>query len=301
MLADFNNLDVSKLLSSHSLKQVVSKPTRGVAILDLIITNLYKFYETHVITAPLGSSDHNTVLWSPASTTSNRSNKCTKRLARRFSWSGINGFGLWAVQNNWFTELRPNPSVDKLAQSFTSQVTDALDRFLPMKPIRFHSSDKPWITPRMKQLIKERQSAYHSGNVHQWRDYRYKVQREIDIRKKTFYADKVKQLPKNDCRGWWKIINTLSGRTNQKSSFSLQRNDQQLTDDEIVNSLNRFFVSVNADIPPIDLKCLPTYLPAADDLPVIQNCKCVVSSSNFKPLKRVDPITFHHVFLESIT
>jgi hypothetical protein len=93
----------------------------------------------------------------------------------------------------------------------------------------------------------------------------------------------------------------LSGRTNQKSSFSLQRNDQQLTDDEIVNSLNRFFVSVNADIPPIDLKCLPTYLPAADDLPVIQNCKCVVSSSNFKPLKRVDPITFHHVFLESIT
>jgi hypothetical protein len=182
------------LLSCHSLKQVVSNPTRGVAILDLIITNLYKFYESPVITAPLESSNYNTVLWSPTSTSSNCSNKCTKQFVHRFCRSGINGFGSWAGQNNWFTELGPNPSVDKLTQSFTSQVTDALDRFLPMKAIRFYSSYKPWITTRIKQLIKEQQRAYHSGNVHQWRDYWYKVQREIDIRKKKFYADTVNSI-----------------------------------------------------------------------------------------------------------
>lgn len=51
---------------------------------------------------------------------------------------------------------------------------------------------------------------------------------------KKFYAEIVKQLPKNHSRGWWKIINTLSGWSNLKSSFSLQRDGKHLTNDELV-------------------------------------------------------------------
>ena len=235
-MGDFNNLDISRLISNHRLKQVVSKPTRGGAILDLIITNIHKFYEAPVITAPLGSSDHNTVIWSPCSTNSNRSNKCIKRSAGHFSRSGINGFGLWAGLNNWFSELGPNPSVDDLTESFTPHVNDALDRFLPMRPIKFHPTDKPWITPTIKLLINERQRAFHSGNVHQWRHYRYKVQREM---KKKFYAEKVKQLPTNDCWGWWKLINTMSGRS--KSNFSLQRDSKFILPINVNNYSNKHY------------------------------------------------------------
>ena len=74
LMGDFNNLDISRLISNHRLKQVVSKPTRCGAIWDLIITNIHKCHEAPVITAPLGSSDHSTVIWSPYSTNSNRSN-----------------------------------------------------------------------------------------------------------------------------------------------------------------------------------------------------------------------------------
>ena len=121
-MGDFNNLDISRLISNHRLKQVVSKPTRGGAILVLIITNIHKFYEAPVITAPLRSSDHSTVIWSPCSTNSNCSNKCIKRSARRFSQSGINGYGLWVSLNNWFSELGPNPFVDDLTESYKPQV-----------------------------------------------------------------------------------------------------------------------------------------------------------------------------------
>ena len=46
-------------MSSLNIKQVVDKPTRGAAILDLIITNLHHSYQSPQILAPLGSSDHN--------------------------------------------------------------------------------------------------------------------------------------------------------------------------------------------------------------------------------------------------
>ena len=91
-------------------------------------------------------------------------------------------------------------------------------------------------------------------------------------REKKFYAEKVKKLLTNDCRGWWKLINTMSGRSKSKSNFGLQRDGKQLTDNELANSLNMFsVVSVNADIPPLNLKHLPTYLPAAEEVPVIQH------------------------------
>jgi hypothetical protein len=61
---DFNMLNVADLLSSHNLKQVVREPTRGNNILDLIITNMFHFYSTPTVTAPLGRSDHHVINWS---------------------------------------------------------------------------------------------------------------------------------------------------------------------------------------------------------------------------------------------
>ena len=45
ILGNFNNLDISNLTTSLSLKQIVPRPTRGVTILDLIFTNLHKLYD----------------------------------------------------------------------------------------------------------------------------------------------------------------------------------------------------------------------------------------------------------------
>jgi hypothetical protein len=44
ILGDFNNFDLHNLTSNHSLKQVVHLPTRGSAILDLIVTNSHGLY-----------------------------------------------------------------------------------------------------------------------------------------------------------------------------------------------------------------------------------------------------------------
>ena len=43
LLGDFNNLNISDLLTSHDLSQIICEPTRGSAILDLVITNMQQF------------------------------------------------------------------------------------------------------------------------------------------------------------------------------------------------------------------------------------------------------------------
>ena len=46
LLGDFNKLKVSRIQNAFKLKQVVKFPTRGRNILDLILTDLDKFYDS---------------------------------------------------------------------------------------------------------------------------------------------------------------------------------------------------------------------------------------------------------------
>ena len=224
-LGDFNDFDVCNLASNHSLKQIVNQPTRGNATLDLILTNLHNLYGCPSIYAPLGSSDHNMVQWLPNSENDKWSSpeKYVRRQLRRYPRSGIDAFGRWITTHNWFEELGPSPSVDDLTISFTTQLTKAVEQIFPAKILKYHQSDKPWITPEIKLLIKDRQKAFHSGNIPLWQSMKFKVQQEIAARKKSYYKNKVKHLRKDDCRKWWNIVNKMSGRSVKSSNFSLER------------------------------------------------------------------------------
>ena len=129
VLGDFNHLNIQDLVTSHNLKQVVTRPTRQDSILDYIITNLKSFYKTPDISAPLGTSDHNVIMWIPKDIFKDNNNTCTKRTVRRYPQSGLNGFGLWSTRNKWFSGLGLNPSSDELTSSFTNDLNTAFDHF----------------------------------------------------------------------------------------------------------------------------------------------------------------------------
>ena len=54
---DFNDFETGTLLTTLNVKQIVDKPTRRAAILDLIITNLHQLCQSPYILSQLGSSD----------------------------------------------------------------------------------------------------------------------------------------------------------------------------------------------------------------------------------------------------
>jgi hypothetical protein len=118
-----------------------------------------------------------------------------------------------------------------LAFSFTSQLAQAIDRIFHPRTVKRHITDKPWITPEIKNLIKDRQKAFHSNNTPLWRLLKNKVQLEIAEKKKSFYRNKVNHLKSSDTRKWWKMVNKMSGKPEKIRSFSLEK-----------SALNEFYV-----------------------------------------------------------
>lgn len=117
---DFNMLNVADLLSCHNLKQVVREPTRGNNILDLIITNMFHFYSTPTVTAPLGRSDHHVINWSRNTDSAACLIKkgITKRKVRRFTQSSCAAFGRWCSDHVWFSDVQHPDSANSFGFFF---------------------------------------------------------------------------------------------------------------------------------------------------------------------------------------
>ena len=152
----------------HNLKQVIHIPTSGLTILDFIITYLHTLYDKPRILSPLVSGDHSIVLWfSSAMDSTSRENitKPMKRLVRRYPQTQVNAFGRWLCMHSWFSDVGHNGSADGLAIFFSYHLIFAHDRFFPLKSVKCHYSDKPWMTPSIKELTRDRRKAFHSLNV----------------------------------------------------------------------------------------------------------------------------------------
>ena len=94
---------------------------------------------------------------------------------------------------------------------------------------------------------------------------------EIKARKRKFYEEKVRNTRKDDVRQWWRTINAMSGRAYSQYCFTLERDGVVLSEGELAESLNQYFATVAADIPPLDTACLPPFLPSADEVPILHS------------------------------
>ena len=168
----------------------------------------------------------------------------------------------------WLHGLEPSPSANDFASSFTTDVNAAVDHFFPANTVRLYPTDKPAL---IKQLIKERQQAFHCGDAQFWRLYRRKVQTEIKASKRKFYEEKVRSTLKNDVRQWWRTVNVMSGRTYSQSCFTLERDGVALSEGDLAESLNQYFAAAAADITPLDTSCLPSFLPSTEEVPIVHS------------------------------
>ena len=111
------------------------------------------------------------------------------------------------------------------------------------KSIRIYPKDAPWITVKLKELIRLRQAAFHINKEgQQYKALRNAVNRERKLCKTRYYASKVEDLKGVNPRKWWKEVKKLSGST-KKDSFDLL-NDlavpefEEMSRQEIANAIN---------------------------------------------------------------
>lgn len=145
----------------------------------------------------------------------------------------------------------------KLGDSVETIIKFGLDLFLPTKLVCFHPKDFPWITPELKLLIKDRQSALATGNMELFRELRNKVNRTRKVCRKCFYNSSIDTIKKSDPRQWWNEIKRLCGL--RKTSAVLQVNlpgGQAVSSCEdklhLANIINTAFIKPTVHFEPID-------------------------------------------------
>ena len=63
---DFNHMNLNPLCSHFNMPKVVKAPTRGRNTLDQVLTNMSDLYKDVKHLPPLRRSDHQCLLWQPA-------------------------------------------------------------------------------------------------------------------------------------------------------------------------------------------------------------------------------------------
>ncbi|XP_072039411.1 uncharacterized protein [Amphiura filiformis] len=269
LIGDVNQLDITQILAaSHKFAQVVDKPTRGDSILDKIVTNLSTFYNTPFVSAPIGTSDHRTVLWTPKDHEI-RSNSVHTRKVRPLKDSNLREFGRWITSHTW-TEVTEAANTGDKTSAFYKTLNTAIQLHFPCRKVKLHVHDKPWITPAIKSLICKRQKSFHEGNTHNWRIMRNKVQREISKAKRDFYRDRVQRLKSANPAKWYQQIRVMANMTKTESNIAPPQCVNPSDFVAVANSINEHFASVANDQPPLNVDDLPSFESSDNSAFVVQ-------------------------------
>ena len=165
---DRNDLDVSAILSiDPSLRQTVRHPTRGVKVLDIIATNLSRYYSEPIIVPPLhpdtpgqgAPSDHNGVVAIPHNNTSHTHRTKTTMNIRPLPESLLQVFEMNLKEQDF--NLNSDLSADEMVHRYEKVTNELLGVTFPEKRIVFNPDDKPWFTQQLRALKRARMREYN--------------------------------------------------------------------------------------------------------------------------------------------
>ena len=134
----------------------------------------------------------------------------------------------------------------KKFQLFSSELKGAIDLLLPRKTVnKVNSSDRPWITKRLKVAITKRQEALinYGKDSNSYKMWRNKVHKEIKAVKRLYYRNKVAdlELVHTPSRNWWNHIKHLSGKEQDCPEVL-----------SLSNNVNNFFISLADHFTPLE-------------------------------------------------
>ena len=220
------------------LKQVIKKPTRNLAILDLILTDIHKFYQAPLVLAPIGTSDHCTIIWSSQEQMKHKQK--SKRINVR----------PYISKYNWSPVLNASCINDKVS-TFLEITTEMVDAFFPLKSVKIQVDDKPFINGRIKQLIQKRDKAYQLGRVDQSKLLRNLIVAEIRKAKRVFYQQNIIPFHNQNSKKWWENVKRIVGNKRQNFDLSDPLSDASMNDKQTADYINSFFTSLTKEYPKV--------------------------------------------------
>lgn len=282
---DFNRAKITSLCSK-GMKQIVRVPTRGQAVLDLIITDIAKYYKAAVTLPPIGKSDHNTVLWEPDATFKTRATTVSIT-SRPLPDSSIRQFGQWITAYDWRPVMDATDTQTKTS-TFYSILHEQIGKHFPTRNNKRHSNDKPWVTDKIRSMIRRRQDAYKRGKENLWKSLRNSISRAITQAKLTFTDSKLSKTNTADPQSWFSTIKQIGGMGKKSTRICLP-GFEHCTDEVLATAVNEHFSGICSTLPALDTTQLPAFLPAGAPPPNVTRSQVLRQMSRINVHKAPGP------------
>ena len=272
---------------------MVDKPTRGAKILDLILTNMHKFYDVQpaIVFPPFGLSDHNVIMVEPKVKTSSEIPSRKTVIKRDIRQSRKKELGRYLSNFDW-QMIDSSEPCDKNCDILCSAIKTGYDILMPEKHVKFHRNDNPWITEKLKQLIKFRQRAFSSNNTTLFKFYRNKVNRMRKSCRADYFASKVANLKKSNPKSCWTEVKRISGMRPVSGSLLNQlhvEDTEHLTHKGFADLINKSLIEPMNTYDPLNVTDLNTLLEEIPDYPLDVNMNLTNTASVLKKLKSLNP------------
>lgn len=248
-------IDFLDTLSLFNMTQMVSVPTRGSSVLDLVLTTEPENMRVHVLDC---ISDHN-VLHCEAMIKVVKPEKQMKVLYDYKRADVLNILSdLSSFSDHFLTSLHSRDTNENW-RIVHEKLMQLKNQYIPTITIT-SSTHNSWFTSHVKRCINKKKRLYSkarfSGTDAAWEEYRNYAKicdREIKTAKDKFFNEDLPALLTNNTKKFWKVVNP---RKCSGQPIHLTKDDKLLSPSEAAEELNLFFGSVYTEEEPIsaDLK-----------------------------------------------
>ena len=234
--------------SDLGLSQVIATPTRitdtSETVIDHIyVNNLNKVFDCGTIDFEI--SDHKPIF------ISRKSPKMRHSLPKSievYNWKRFDRKGFEESILKLFITYERISDIDKCVTTFTENIINLMNEYLPKKVIRFRIRSLPFVDHRIRKLMRERNKTKNlfnklrrSGLIRnelydKYKDLRNKVNIEIKRLKKCWFQKRIQENIK-DIRKLWRIVDEIIP-TKKSMKNKVKENDLNL------DQINHHFVTI---------------------------------------------------------
>lgn len=187
---DMNRKDLGAHLGDFpSIVRLPDVPTRGAAALDSCFVDFGEHLSVVETMPPLSSEDSDSdhlVTYYRFNLPRYHHYQKKKKKVRPIKEAGKQAFGRFLAEQNW--DFLRGLSASEMVDRFNSSMLGAYDRCLPVKEITVRSCDLPWVSRRIKRILRRKKRLHKriGRRDRNWKDFAAFAKRETDKNKERF-------------------------------------------------------------------------------------------------------------------
>jgi hypothetical protein len=156
---------------------------------------------------------------------------------------------------DWGSFYCDERSSSELASMLEKITSSLMDKAYPLAVITVKSTDDPWITPRIRTMIKKRKKIFRKkGRGEEWKAMKKETDRMIKEQKGIFYQNqKTIATTSRDPRKYFQAVSKLKDKE-KPPSFNLQSIFPGESNGEIASRVVEYFSGITASYAPLSEK-----------------------------------------------